>query len=565
MQFVQLQQRVPLRMLGFGTAIMLALWLMSWIFSPPPPPPPPPPPFFPIQEPVDSPLSPAEAQEWSERATLVKNAFAFAYNGYRDLAFGWDEVKPTSGKPINNFNGWGVSIYDGLDTMLLMGLDDMFDEAMDHISNTTYELPEKKFAPYFETVIRYLGGLLSAYALSHEPILLARADDLGKALLMATNTTSGLPAYGVNTVTGKTKSGWAGASVLFAEALSCQMEYKYLAHLTGRQEYYHKVEHIMKVIFYDSNYTGLYPSTYSAATGLPTNFVFSVGSAADSGYEYLLKQWLLTGQSEPKIRDLYVQSANAILAELTFITPTRQLLYVTDATRGHPSHNLEHLTCFLGGLLALGAATLPPDALTPTDRARHAWAAEGLTHTCWATYADTPTGLGPDGVSMTHYAGADEGRWLAHVERWERAGRPGGKPPGVHPAGKVEGKEDLDYRFKSPAYLLRPETIESVYIMWRTTRDPIWRERGWELFLSIEKWCKTTHGYTVAAQIQSDHPRQTDEQPSWFFAETLKYLYLLFSEEDLLPLDKWVFNTEAHPLPVFHWRKWEKEAYGIPL
>lgn len=51
--------------------------------------------------------------------------------------------------------------------------------------------------------------------------------------------------------------------------------------------------------------------------------------------------------------------------------------------------------------------------------------------------------------------------------------------------------------------------------------------------------------------------------PSYFLAETLKYLYLLFSDKDLFPLDKWVFNTEAHPLPVFQWSTEEREAYGI--
>ena len=60
---------------------------------------------------------------------------------------------------------------------------------------------QTQYAPFFETVIRYLGGLLSAYALSGDPILLSRADDLGKMLLPAFNTTSGLPIYAVNTVT----------------------------------------------------------------------------------------------------------------------------------------------------------------------------------------------------------------------------------------------------------------------------------------------------------------------------------------------------------------------------
>lgn len=45
---------------------------------------------------------------------------------------------------------------------------------------------------------------------------------------------------------------------------------------------------------------------------------------------------------------------------------------------------------------------------------------------------------------------------------------------------------------------------------------------------------------------------------------SLKYLYLLFQDEELIPLDRWVFNTEAHPLPVFEWADWEKKKYGIP-
>ena len=51
---------------------------------------------------------------------------------------------------------------------------------------------------------------------------------------------------------------------------------------------------------------------------------------------------------------------------------------------------------------------------------------------------------------------------------------------------------------------------------------------------------------------------------SWFLAETLKYLYLLFDDDpDTLKLDEWVFNTEAHPLPVFSWTEEERVAFGI--
>ena len=41
-----------------------------------------------------------------------------------------------------------------------------------------------------------------------------------------------------------------------------------------------------------------------------------------------------------------------------------------------------------------------------------------------------------------------------------------------------------------------------------------------------------------------------DVQQSFFLAETLKYLYLIFSDDDAMDLDRWVLNTEAHPLPV---------------
>lgn len=46
-------------------------------------------------------------------------------------------------------------------------------------------------------------------------------------------------------------------------------------------------------------------------------------------------------------------------------------------------------------------------------------------------------------------------------------------------------------------------------------------------------------------------------------SDSLKYLYLLFTDEDLLPLDKWVFNTEAHPFPVFDFSEQERTVFGI--
>ena len=47
-------------------------------------------------------------------------------------------------------------------------------------------------------------------------------------------------------------------------------------------------------------------------------------------------------------------------------------------------------------------------------------------------------------------------------------------------------------------------------------------------------------------------PGRGNKMESFWLAETLKYFYLLFEDDPtVLPLDQWVFNTEAHPLPVW--------------
>ena len=132
--------------------------------------------------------------------------------------------------------------------------------------------PEQyKYASFFEAVIRYIGGLLSAYALSKDPILLARADDLGNALLPVFRTPSGLPMESVNTRNGKVANGWRSEDALFAGMLTCQLEFKYLSYLTGRKGYYDAVEKVMDIV-YKTNVTStgeLFPLKWSRLDGSP--------------------------------------------------------------------------------------------------------------------------------------------------------------------------------------------------------------------------------------------------------------------------------------------------------
>ncbi|KAL0957118.1 hypothetical protein HGRIS_003211 [Hohenbuehelia grisea] len=445
---------------------------------------------------------------------------------------------------------------DSLDTMWIMGLHEEFNASMHAVANLTFALPKFEYAPFFETVIRYLGGLLSAYAVSKEPLFLSRAEELGQKLLPVFNTTSGLPRYAVNTVSGSTSFGWTGGAVLFAEAATCQMEYKYLAHLTGRTEFYDKVESIMGKMYEADVPNGLFAERWNPDRATPNDKHYSVGAAADSGYEYFLKQYLLSGKTEVKARDQYIKSANGIINNLVYISPTRKLLYVTDTINGNPTHTLEHLSCFLPGLLALGVHTLG-DSLTSREKQLHKWAAEGLAHTCWTTYADTQSGLGPDGVRFT----AESSLWVPYLEKWEKEGGSGGIPPGLtEPPPKAPTR---DYFMSSHVYLLRPETVETFFVMYKTSGDVKWRERGWAVFEALEKHAKNEHGFASVSNVDSIPTYLNDDMPSFFLAETLKYLYLLFAEKDLIPLDEWVFNTEAHPLPIFQWKDWEKKEYHI--
>lgn len=98
-------------------------------------------------------------------------------------------------------------------------------------------------------------------------------------------------------------------------------------------------------------------------------------------------------------------------------------------------------------------------------------------------------------------------------------------------------------------YILRPEAIESVWYMYRITGDPIWQAKGWRMWEAIMNCTQAEYGNSAIADVTlpADKTKQKDTMESFWIAETLKYFYLLFSEPELVSLDEWVLNTEAHP------------------
>ena len=114
-----------------------------------------------------------------------------------------------------------------------------------------------------------------------------------------------------------------------------------------------------------------------------------------------------------------------------------------------------------------------------------------------------------------------------------------------------QGAIDFSSSAEDSHSLLRPETVESLFVLWRLTHDPKYRERGWAIFEAFRAHCRVeSGGYASVESVREPKVRLRDKMESFWLSETLKYLWLLFSDDSVLPLDEWVFNTEAHPLPI---------------
>uniref|UniRef100_A0A673I2V8 alpha-1,2-Mannosidase n=1 Tax=Sinocyclocheilus rhinocerous TaxID=307959 RepID=A0A673I2V8_9TELE len=166
----------------------------------------------------------------------------------------------------------------------------------------------------------------------------------------------------------------------------------------------------------------------------------------------------------------------------------------------------DHLVCFLPGTLALGAHNgLPAD---------HMELALQLMETCHQMYAQMETGLSPE---------------IAHFNLQSNNGR------------------DIDVKPADRHNLLRPETVESLFYMYRFTKDSKYRDWGWDILQSFNKYTRVSEKCKVILVYMT-----RNKMESFFLGETLKYLFLLFSDDnELISLDKYVFNTEAHPLPIW--------------
>lgn len=449
-----------------------------------------------------------------ERRDKVKEMMLHAWSNYKQFAWGKNELRPVSKRAHTGsvFGAYdmGATIVDAVDTLYIMGLMDEFDEGKEWIA-TRFNLDNVTGdISVFETNIRFVGGLLTAFALTGDPIFKEKAVHVADKLLPAFQSPTGIPYALISFRNSASKNyAWAsGGSSILSEFGTLHLEFAYLSDITGNPVYKEKVMAIRQVLKELEKPRGLYPNYLNPKTGKWGQQHMSLGALGDSFYEYLLKAWLQSDKEDEEARVMYDEAMQAIIEHM-IRTSAGGLIYVSDMKFDRLEHKMDHLACFAGGLFGLGAVT--QDNQFSRDYMKKA---EGLTNTCHESYIRTITHLGPESFRFS------------------------------------EGAEAKALKSQEKYYILRPETVESYFYMWRLTHDQKYRDWGWDAVQALEHYCRTPNGYSGVKNVYLEEPIKDDVQQSFFLAETLKYLYLLFSDDSLLPLDEWVFNTEAHPLPI---------------
>ncbi|OAR05772.1 hypothetical protein LLEC1_02431 [Akanthomyces lecanii] len=539
---------------------------------------------------------PAEDKAKREaRLAKVKAAISKSWNSYRKDAWMHDELRPVSGRFKDPFCGWAATLVDSLDTLWIAGLKEEFDDAVKNgVANIDFTFSEKSDIPVFETTIRYLGGLLAAFDVSggHKgdyPVLLDKAVELAEVLYGVFDTPNRMPVLYYRWQPQHVSQPHKAGNVGVAELATLSMEFTRLAQLTKENKYYDAIDRITNALvkFQADGKTaisGLFPENLDAsgddlAPASAWGQSFSMGGSQDSAYEYFPKEYLLLGGLEPKYQKLHQDTVSAVDEWLLYrpmINETERDIYFSAKirTQGKPKSDLSaeyeatHLTCFIGGMYGLGAKIF--------DRPKDLETAKRLTDGCVWAYNKTPSGLMPEASLMIPCPSLDKcefdkAKWYAsldsnkahrdqQVSGWElqygAIAKSGDSSVPERPQSHEEYVEAYIASTGLPAgfdrvlyksYILRPEAIESVWYMYRITGDSTWMDKGWTMFEATMAATDTDLANTAVSDVMVEKPPMDDAMESFWLAETLKYYYMLYAGPDVISLDEWVLNTEAHP------------------
>lgn len=271
-----------------------------------------------------------------------------------------------------------------------------------------------------------------------------------------------------------------------AETGTLLIEFGTLSKLTGDTTYYHIVKHAFIEQYRLRSDIGLVGDAIDVLTGKWESRSSHISGCIDSYYEYMLKCSILFDDDE--LMEMWNTSSAAVnryLADERF---------------------------------------------------------EGL----WYGHADMVTGKRTE----THYGSLDA-FWpavLAMSGDLERATRLQESSMKMWNRYGIE-PEQIDYSTMNavyPGYYLRPEIIESAYYLYQYTGNEKYLQMGKIFLENLRIYCRTESGYAELKSVITKE--KNDAMQSFFLAETLKYLYLLFAPPETLDFKSIIFNTEAHAI-----------------
>jgi mannosidase alpha-like ER degradation enhancer 2 len=372
-------------------------------------------------------------------AARVRAEFLHAWRGYERDAWGHDELKPLS-KTARDW--YDEPLYmtqvDSLDTLFLMGFAREEKRTREFVV-THLNFDKDIYVQNFEITIRHLGGLLSAYQLTHDRRLLRLAEDLGTRLLPAFDSPTGIPYRFVNLRTGKVR----GEVTNPAESGTLLVEFGALSKLTRRPVFYDKAKRALVETYKRRSAIGLVGSRINVETGEWVGKTSHNSGGIDSYYEYLLKCWLLFHDED--CRRMWLESIAAINK------------YLADDA---------------GGELWYGQAEMQTGRRTST------------TYGALDAFFPAVLALSGDTARARRLQASSLKMWRVH---------------GIEP----ERFDYRTSKVTSAGYPLRPEIVESAFYLQRLTGDPQYLREGAEMFEDFVKYCKTDTAYAALKSVET--------------------------------------------------------------
>jgi len=432
------------------------------------------------------------AQDMPDAKTIgaqVRDEFLHAWNGYKQFAWGSDEVHPVSGTATDFFvkgHSFGLSIIEALDTLYVMELDDELASCVKWLqAHLDFDIDGN--VQMFEAVIRMVAGLIAGYYATGERFMLDGARDLADRLLVCfTKSPTGAPYRYANLHTGAVSDPKSN----LAEIGSNILEFGDLSRLTGDSKYMQASMRAYQAVIDKRSHLDLLGTNFDIERGMFLDPVdVAPDEPADSFYEYLWGGWQMLGVEQS--RAWYRTLTDALLKyKVTHVSGNlwfREVDYRTGAPAGDTQ--ITELSSFYAELVAKGGDRAVGEAF----------------YDSWTNVLDTYT-LIPEVIDY---------QTLAIVD---------------------------------PAYGMRPEYPNSAFDLWFLTGDPKYRATAYQYFTALRANCRVPNGYTVLKDVRTRPMTLGDHFPAYSFSENFKYLYLMFAEPSRFDSAHYYLNTEGKVL-----------------